>query len=159
MAEDWELAKLIHELDGRNNARHRARVSQLGLTVAQASALRELTGPMTMRELAARMGCEPSNATVVIDNLEKQELIERLPHPTDRRAKQLMLTPQGTDRRTALLTGLRQEEPLMAALTQKDREALTNLLQAALSFDEAFQHEDHSPARQRSAHRDAVQQL
>jgi len=57
------------------------RVARLALTVAQASALRELTGPMTMGELAGQMSCEPSNATVVIEKLENQRLIERRPHP------------------------------------------------------------------------------
>ncbi|WP_202876099.1 MarR family transcriptional regulator [Kribbella sp. VKM Ac-2566] len=49
----------------------------LGLTAAQATALREMTGPMAMGELAERMSCEPSNATFVVDKLEKQGLIER----------------------------------------------------------------------------------
>jgi MarR family transcriptional regulator, organic hydroperoxide resistance regulator len=133
VAADWELGKLVHELDLQNNARQRERVGKLGLTIAQASALRELTGPMTMRELAERMTCEPSNATVVIDNLESQQLIERRPHPTDRRAKQLMLTPEGAERREKLLTSLRDEEPLLAGLTQQEQDTLQNLLQRALS--------------------------
>lgn len=54
---------------------------------------------MTLSELAVRMSCEPSNATVVIDKLESQRLIERRPHPSDRRAKQLLLTPEGAERR------------------------------------------------------------
>src|SRR5438552_2536575 len=104
----------------QNNARMRERVTKLGLTVAQASALRELTDPMTMSELAGRMSCEPSNATVVIDKLESRQLIDRRPHPSDRRAKQLTLTPEGADRRERLLK-LLSEEPLMVGLTQKDR--------------------------------------
>ncbi|WP_433510318.1 MarR family winged helix-turn-helix transcriptional regulator [Nonomuraea sp. CA-143628] len=133
VAADWELAKLVHELDLQNNARQRERVGSLGLTIAQASALRELTGPMTMRELAERMGCEPSNATVVIDNLESQQLLERRPHPTDRRAKQLMLTPEGAERREKLLESLRGEELLMTGLTQQQQDALQDLLQQAIS--------------------------
>ena len=133
VAADWELGKLVHELDLQNNARQRERVGKLGLTVAQASALRELTGPMTMRELAERMTCEPSNATVVIDHLESQRLLERRPHPTDRRAKQLMLTPDGAERRERLLTSLRDEEPLLKGLTQQEQDTLQDLLRRALT--------------------------
>ena len=133
VAADWELAKLVHELDTQSYARQRERVGKLGLTIAQASALRELTGPMTMRELAERMSCEPSNAIVVIDQLESQQLLERRPHPTDRRAKQLMLTPDGAERREKLLESLRGEEPLLTGLTQQEQDTLQDLLQRALS--------------------------
>ena len=131
-AADWELGKLVHELDMQNNARMRERVTRLALTTAQASALRELTGPMTMGELAGQMACEPSNATVVIDKLESQRLIQRRPHPTDRRAKQLMLTPEGAGLRERLLE-LLTEEPLLTGLTQQEQGMLQDLLQRALS--------------------------
>lgn len=133
VAADWELGKLVHELDTQNNARHRERVRKLGMTVGQASALRELTVPMTLKELAVRMACEPSNAIVIVDQLESQHLLERRPHPTDRRAKQLMLTPGGIDRRGELLASLRNEEPLLSALTRQEQDTLQNLLQRALS--------------------------
>jgi DNA-binding MarR family transcriptional regulator len=64
--------------------------------VVGATALRELTGPMTMGELAEPMGCEPSNATVVVGEVGGQRLIEGCPTPSDRRARQLILTP-GTE--------------------------------------------------------------
>ena len=133
VAADWELAKLVHELDTQSYARQRERVGKLGLTIGQASALRELTGPMTLRELAVRMACEPSNAIVVIDQLESQQLLERRPHPTDRRAKQLMLTPDGAERREKLLESLRGEEPLLTGLTQQEQDTLQDLLHRALS--------------------------
>ncbi|QUQ64627.1 MarR family winged helix-turn-helix transcriptional regulator [Kutzneria sp. CA-103260] len=133
VAADWELAKLVHELDMQSSARQRERVGKLGLTIGQASALRELTGPMTLKELAVHMGCEPSNAIVVIDQLESQHLVERRPHPTDRRAKQLMLTPGGDQRRNELLASLRGEEPLMTGLTQQEQDALQDLLRRAIS--------------------------
>ena len=137
----WELGKLVHDLDMQCYARMRdwvAGPAGLGLTVAQASALREMTGPMTMRELAGRMSCEPSNATVVVDNLESHRLIERRPHPTDRRAKQLVLTPEGAGLRDRLLTVL-AEEPLFTGLTQDEQDALQGLLKRALSRAEILQ--------------------
>ncbi|WP_249227875.1 MarR family winged helix-turn-helix transcriptional regulator [Kutzneria sp. CA-103260] len=133
-AAQWELGKLVHELDMQNSARMRERVAKLGLTTAQASALRELTGPMTMSELAGRMACEPSNATVVIDKLESQRLIERRAHPSDRRAKQLTLTPEGAEQREQLLAVL-SEEPLVTGLAQRELDALRDLLERAISRD------------------------
>ncbi|MET9084880.1 MarR family transcriptional regulator [Streptomyces sp. NPDC004237] len=128
----WELGKLVHELDMQNNSRLRERVAKIGLTIAQASALRELTGPMTLSELAAQMGCEPSNAIVVIDKLESQQLVERRPHPTDRRAKQLSLTPEGIEEQKRLLK-LLFEEPLVTGLTEQEQDTLQDLVQRAIS--------------------------
>jgi MarR family transcriptional regulator, organic hydroperoxide resistance regulator len=133
VAADWELAKLVHKLDTQLYAWQRERVGKFGLTIGQASALRELTGPMTLRELAVRMGCEPSNAIVVIDQLESQHLLERRPHPTDRRAKQLVLTPEGAKRQEQLLESLKREELLLTGLTQQEQDTLQDLLQRALS--------------------------
>ncbi|WP_433170522.1 MarR family winged helix-turn-helix transcriptional regulator [Actinoallomurus sp. CA-150999] len=128
----WELGKLVHDLDMQCAARMRDWVTPLGLTVAQASALREMTGPMTMRELAVKMSCEPSNATIVIDKLETLQLIERRPHPTDRRAKQLVLTDEGTELRERVLKAL-AEEPIFTGLTQQQLDTLENLLQQAIT--------------------------
>jgi DNA-binding MarR family transcriptional regulator len=130
-AADWELGKLVHDLDLQNNARMRERVAKLGLTVAQASALYEFNGPMTIGELAGRMSCEPSNATFVIDNLEKLRLIERRPHPSDRRAKQLHLTEEGVERRDQLLAVL-LEERLFTGLSEAQFGALRSLLELAI---------------------------
>jgi DNA-binding MarR family transcriptional regulator len=85
---------------------------------------------MTTSDLAERMSCEPSNATCVIDKLEKQKLVERRPHPTDRRARQLVLTPDGSTLRGKLLDLLQQESPL-AGLSPREQDALHDLLQRA----------------------------
>lgn len=129
----WELGELVHDLDMQSNARMREWVAGLGLTVAQASALREMIGPMTMRELAGRMSCEPSNATIVIDKLETLRLIERSPHPTDRRAERLVVTPEGAELRERLLKVL-TEEPLFAGLTQDEQDALQGLFDSSGPF-------------------------
>lgn len=127
-----ELCGLVNGLATRIGAHVRERAGKLGLTAAQATALRELTGPMTMSELAERMSCEPSNATVVVDKLESQGLLERRPHPSDRRAKQLFLTPDGTQIRERLLQLLTAESPL-AGLTRQEQCLLHDLLERAVS--------------------------
>lgn len=127
-----ELCGLVNGLAHQIGEHVRERAVKLGLTAAQATALRELTGPMTMSELAERMSCEPSNATYVIDKLENQGLLERRPHPTDRRAKHLVLTPEGTTLREKLLDLLSQESPL-AGLTEQEQGVLHDLLYRAVT--------------------------
>jgi DNA-binding MarR family transcriptional regulator len=126
-----ELCGLVNGLAQQIADHVRERAVTLGLTAAQATALREMTGPMTMRELAERMSCEPSNATFVVDKLEKQGLIERRPHPTDRRAKQLVLTAEGDTLRDRLLELLTQDSPL-AGLTPDQQRTLQGLLEQAI---------------------------
>jgi DNA-binding MarR family transcriptional regulator len=87
---------------------------------------------MTARELAERMSCEPSNATFVVDKLEKLALVERHPHPTDRRAKHLVLTPEGTALRERLLGLLSQDSPL-AGLGAAQQRALQELLEKTVA--------------------------
>jgi DNA-binding MarR family transcriptional regulator len=130
-AAERQLCGLVNGLANQISAHVRERAVKLGLTAAQATALRELTGPMTMSELAERMSCEPSNATVVVDRLERQGLLERRPHPSDRRAKQLILTPAGDELRGRLLELLGEESPL-AGLTPEEQGVLQDLLQRAI---------------------------
>lgn len=127
-----ELCGLVNGLAQQIADHVRERAVALGLTGAQATALREMTGPMTMRELAERMSCEPSNATFVVDKLEKQGLIERRAHPTDRRARHLVLTAQGTQLRERLLELLARDSPL-GGLTLEQQRALQDLLEQAIT--------------------------
>jgi DNA-binding MarR family transcriptional regulator len=131
-AAERELCGLVNGLARQIGEHVRERAVKLGLTAPQATALRELTGPMTMTELAERMSCEPSNATFVIDKLEKRGLIERRPHHADRRAKQLVLTPEGTALRERLLELLTQQSPL-AGLTNQEQRVLHDLLHRAVT--------------------------
>lgn len=51
--------------------------------------------PMTLREIAARLGRDPSTVTLTADKLEAADLIARRPHPTDGRKRTLALTDRG----------------------------------------------------------------
>ncbi|MBD3146761.1 MarR family winged helix-turn-helix transcriptional regulator [Microbispora bryophytorum] len=128
---DRVLCGLVKGLANQIEANIRGRAATLGLTASQGTALCELTRPMTLRELAERMGCEPSNATFVADRLEEQGYLERHPHPDDRRAKQLVLTPQGTELRERLIELLSENSPL-APLAPEEQDVLQQLLTRAL---------------------------
>ncbi|MFF7333310.1 MarR family transcriptional regulator [Streptomyces sp. NPDC008150] len=87
-------------------------------------------GPSPHLPLPERMSCEPSNATFVVDKLEKQGLVERRAHPTDRRAKHLVLSAD-TALRERLLELLAQDSPL-TGLTAQQQRTLQGLLEQAV---------------------------
>ncbi|MDA3648696.1 MarR family transcriptional regulator [Saccharopolyspora indica] len=129
---DRDVCKLVHQFTQALDAHVRRVAEQLGLTASQVIALRELSEPITARELAVRMSCEPSNATFVLDRLERQGLIERRPHPTDRRAKQIVLTQDGERTRTTVLEHLDTRSPL-DPLTPGQQETFRDLLRALVT--------------------------
>jgi MarR family transcriptional regulator, organic hydroperoxide resistance regulator len=128
---DRQLCGLVRGLASHIEVHLRVRAATFGLTASQGTALCELSRPMTLRELAERMNCEPSNATFVADRLEEQGYLQRHPHPDDRRAKQLVLTPEGTELRERLLELLSEDSPL-APLAPEEQDVLQRLLTRAL---------------------------
>ncbi|MEU5566374.1 MarR family winged helix-turn-helix transcriptional regulator [Micromonospora musae] len=128
---DRQLCGLVRDLASQIETHLRTRAATLGLTPTQATALCELTHPMTLRDLADRMSCEPSNITFVADRLEGQGYLERHPHPDDRRAKQLILTPEGSELRGRLVELLSKDSPL-APLADEEQDGLRHLLTRAL---------------------------
>jgi DNA-binding MarR family transcriptional regulator len=93
--EAWQaMADLV--LD---NQRRREVSEQVGLSFGKIRALRRIAKrPMPMRELAAMLGVDPPNLTPVVDELERAGLVERQGHPTDRRVKLVLATPEGAAR-------------------------------------------------------------
>ncbi|TDD84624.1 MarR family transcriptional regulator [Actinomadura darangshiensis] len=132
---DRDMCKLIHKFAQRLDVHVRHIADDVGMTATQVVALRELSEPITARELANRMACEASNATFVLDRLEGQGLVERRPHPTDRRAKQIVLTPAGERARADVVERLSTHSPL-APLTPIQQDSLRDLLQTLLKQSE-----------------------
>jgi DNA-binding MarR family transcriptional regulator len=68
-----------------------------GLTYTRLRLLEALHcgGPAIMRELGVRLGVSPRNMTAMVDALEDARLVVRRPHPTDRRATLVELSPAG----------------------------------------------------------------
>ena len=73
----------------------------LGLSFARVRALRRLADePLTLRGLAELLTADPPYVTLIVDDLEKRGLVQRTPHPEDRRSKLVQLTEAGrADRR------------------------------------------------------------
>ncbi|SME90240.1 MarR family winged helix-turn-helix transcriptional regulator [Streptomyces sp. Amel2xC10] len=75
-----------------------ARLRSGGASVARLRAMRMLAHaeqPLRMRDLSELTGVAARTATSIVDSLERDGLVERLPHPTDRRAFLLRLTEEG----------------------------------------------------------------
>ena len=79
-----------------DNMRRREVSEALGMSFGRTRAIRRLARePLSMGELAAALGIDPPNATVLVDDLEAQGLVRRRAHPTDRRAKVVEATRKG----------------------------------------------------------------
>jgi DNA-binding MarR family transcriptional regulator len=127
---DQIWARLVQISLERVHRHFGAIAAELDLAPAQALALHELEDgvPMSMRELAARMKCDPSNITGLIDRLEARGLVERRAHPSDRRVKYLALTGEGQQLRERLAVRLYSAPSWVAALAESDQRALQDVL-------------------------------
>jgi DNA-binding MarR family transcriptional regulator len=92
LAAAWSaMSKLVLDYD-----RKAAASEALGLSFARIRTLRRLSGePQTLRGLAKALLADPPYVTLIVDDLEKQGLVKRTPHPDDRRAKLVQLTAAG----------------------------------------------------------------
>ena len=72
-------------------------IQHYGLTQPQFSVIESLghLGPMKMGSFCSKLLMSGGNITVVIDNLEKEGLVERVRVPEDRRAITVQLTTKG----------------------------------------------------------------
>jgi DNA-binding MarR family transcriptional regulator len=114
-----------------DHERRREVSEALGISFGRSRARRRLARrPMSMGEFAAAMAIDPPNATVVVDDLEALELVRRRPHPTDRRAKLVEVTPKGKElaRRGDEILGT--PPPALSALDADDLQTLRRILAA-----------------------------
>jgi DNA-binding MarR family transcriptional regulator len=112
-----------------DNERRREVSDALGISFGRARTVRRLARqPMSMGELAAALGIDPPNATVIVDDLESLGLARRRPHPTDRRAKVVEATRKGKDMARRAETILATPPAALSALSPDDLETLRRIL-------------------------------
>lgn len=104
------------------------RLEEFGMTNTDYWALRSVDGPMPMKDLAHCMDIDPSYATSVADRLENLGLIERQPHPTDRRVKNLVLTAKGRRFRQTIPDKIWNGPNTFSGLASDDRAKLVEIL-------------------------------
>ncbi len=108
------------------------RAAGLGLSGRHVAALSILdaAGPMSQHALGAALGKDRTTMVAIVDELERQGLVDRQRNPDDRRAYALRVTDAGSEwlaRARAVLSAA--EERLLAALNRDEREALREMLQ------------------------------
>lgn len=128
-----ELGELLIELADELRVHLMETVTALGLTLPQAMAMRLLDHPRAMRELADEMHYDASSITALVDRLEERGLVVRGPHPTDRRIKQVSLTPAGEVAQKTTEMRLCERLDLLDRLDNGQKRALRDLLATAMS--------------------------
>jgi DNA-binding MarR family transcriptional regulator len=107
------------------------RMAEIGISPRMWGALNVLgaEGPVSQQGLGKSIGMDPSTMVSTLDELESQGLVERRPHPSDRRAHALYITDQG---RTTLAQGRRlaaqAQDQLLAPLNEEERAVLHDML-------------------------------
>ena len=83
----------------------------------------------TQLALAEAMGYDKSRLIKILDSLEADGLVSRVPDPTDRRAKVIELTHAGRAKLAAVRADIRAMEcEILGELTARERETLLAVL-------------------------------
>ncbi|MFH8367566.1 MarR family winged helix-turn-helix transcriptional regulator [Streptomyces sp. NPDC018031] len=128
-----EVVGLIGSVVARYHEEYERAAAEHALTGAQARVLRLLAEePSPMRRIAARLRCEPSNVTGIVDRLAARGLVERRPDPADRRVKLAVATALGKETASRLRGSLDFADEPLAALSAGERTALRDLLRRML---------------------------
>src|SRR5690349_24323583 len=114
-----------------------------GLTFARYEALVLLTfsrtGRLPMRVMGERLQLHPTSVTNIVDRLQADGLVRRVPHPTDRRATLVEITEDGAARMEQATGAVTAVDFGMTGLDGTEQAALTDLLgkvrHAAGDFD------------------------
>lgn len=96
-------------------------MSALGLTVTKTHLLWQVqqNGPSTQQRLATELGVSPRHVTGLVDSLEADGFAYRQPHPHDRRAVLVGLSPKGE----ATMTQMQEQRRQGAEQLVKDLKA------------------------------------
>ena len=103
-------------------------------------------GPVTLGQLAKANGVDAPYATLIVDKLEAHGLVERRPHPDDRRRKLVALTAAGHDAIATADAILMRPPPAIRNLSADDIGQLTALLRRLVAPDPPEPDDLSSPA-------------
>jgi DNA-binding MarR family transcriptional regulator len=130
----YRLAQAAYGLHAALEGELHQTLIQLDLTLPLADVLWQLDpalGPISRRELAERLGCDPSNVTFLIDRLERRRLVARARSSGDRRVRTLRLTEEGSRTRRRLIETIARSS-IFTGLTSGEQRELTELLDRCL---------------------------
>jgi MarR family transcriptional regulator, organic hydroperoxide resistance regulator len=131
---EGEVVGLWFEMQARLEAHFTELASQYKLSAVQAKVLLVLQPEtaMTMRSIAGALQYDASNLTGVVDRLEEMGAARRQPHPSDRRAKGVVLTAEGQRVRRAFWERLTSNTGPLGKLNDRELVSLRRLLGTAL---------------------------
>ncbi|CCG03410.1 MarR family winged helix-turn-helix transcriptional regulator [Blastococcus saxobsidens] len=138
MALSEDLGFLLSRASGLVVRSTNAALADSGLRVRAYSVL-ELAcippGGRSQRVLAEVLGLDPSQVVQLVDELSSAGLVERLPSPTDGRAKLVAGTPRGRQvlEQAAALAATGQQEQL-SCLSAEEQATLRSLLSRVVQF-------------------------
>jgi len=142
MAEDRAhstLAFLLSQVGIHASQRFARRLAAIDLQPPQFRVMNAIDASegSSQQAIAATIGAPPSRMVAIVDELEARGLLERRPHPSDRRIRALHLTAAG---RRLLARGRKlaaeHEEDLTRGLDQADRKRFVALLQKLVDEQE-----------------------
>jgi DNA-binding MarR family transcriptional regulator len=122
----------LTKLGAESSRLYRQRLAPLGLEPHHARALRYVGSAdgLSQQALADDLGLARSRIVVLVDELERRNLVKRRPSPSDRRAYALRLTAKGEKLLQQVIGASREHEnDLCAPLSADERAQLTSLLQ------------------------------
>ncbi|MEU6318788.1 MarR family transcriptional regulator [Streptomyces sp. NPDC047009] len=130
------LTRRVHRIQKRHLEQ-----CDLGITPAQSRLLRTLAhfgSPPRMADLAERLEVVPRAVTSLVDGLEANGMVRRVPDPSNRRVIRIEVTETG---RQALreLRGARRSaaQEILAPLTEEQREVFGGLLTTLIDGGDA----------------------
>jgi DNA-binding MarR family transcriptional regulator len=131
--EAWKA--LLRLIAAERPPRFPAVAQEFELSVQQMKLLQALAPDveLPMNAVAEELHCDASNVTGIVDRLEQRGLIERRPHPADRRVKRLALTGEGARLRARILERLYEPPAQLGRLTRGEQRALRDLVEKALA--------------------------
>jgi DNA-binding MarR family transcriptional regulator len=117
-----------HLIEERLNAA----IEPHGLSLPKLAVLENLAQagePLPLGVLSERLGCVRSNITQLVDRLEADRLVRRVPDPQDRRSVLAALTDDGLRRyEVARQAAAEAEREILGRLSADEREQLAALL-------------------------------
>ena len=119
-----------------------AALSGAGLKVRSYTVLALATesAPPTQRELSEFLRLDPSQIVALVDELQRRRLVERRPHPEDRRANVVVATPAGRSVAAEARRSTEEAEAIVhAALSPGEREQLATLLRRIAYADREYE--------------------
>jgi len=121
-----DVWRLLFDFIIATRAHREQALGRYALTPNDARALASLDGRegRTMRQLAEQWACDPSNATWIVDRLEKRGLAERQARQGDRRVKMVVLTSVGAKTKAALAEELYRPPLELLSLERDDLQAI-----------------------------------